>query len=59
MGDKPVLNLDGDEVNANWTQILHARHEGRVHPLDPNPELALRNRVVAQRQADQEREQKG
>lgn len=58
MSDVPKVNLDGDEVNANWTQILHARHMGKVHPLDPRPVKGIKQRVLAQRQADQERESK-
>ena len=51
----PTINIDEDPVNANWIQILDARSRGEVNELDPR--MTMKDRVKAQRRADQEREQ--
>jgi hypothetical protein len=54
MADLPRFNFDADETNANWIQILHARHRGQMHPLDPKRKKPEK-RHKAWRVADQER----
>jgi len=54
MSDIPKFNIDEDPVNANWIQILDARSRGEVNELDPR--ATMKDRVKAQRRADQERD---